>query len=107
MRQSLEVFRARLRRTARQSVRGGSQQANEITAAERAWTEWMEGRLKGDPPLINPFSPAMVRAYRRWLASAREAAAKIDPTTNRRYELCRQQNYRQRRKFRAEQDLVA
>ena len=60
-------------------------QANEVTAAERAWGEWMEGRLKGDPPLLDPFSPAMVRAYRRWLAPAREATAKIDPTTNRRY----------------------
>ncbi|MDO8433557.1 MAG: alpha/beta hydrolase-fold protein [Candidatus Binatus sp.] len=60
-------------------------QANEITSAEGAWVEWMEGRLKGDPPLIDPMSPAMVRAYRRWLASAREMAAKIDPTTNRRY----------------------
>jgi S-formylglutathione hydrolase len=59
--------------------------ANETTAAERAWVEWMEGGSKGDPPLIDPLNSAMVRAYRRWLASARETAAKIDPTTNRRY----------------------
>jgi S-formylglutathione hydrolase len=59
-------------------------QANQITAAERAWVEWMEGGSNGDPPLIDPLSPAMVRAYRRWLASSRETAAKIDPTTNRR-----------------------
>jgi S-formylglutathione hydrolase len=60
-------------------------QANEITAAERAWAEWMGGGSKGDPPLIDPLSPAMVRAYRRWLASPREMAARNDPTTNRRY----------------------
>ena len=59
--------------------------ADEITAAERAWVEWIEGSSKGNPPLIDPLSPAMVRAYRRWLASAREETAKIDPTTNRRY----------------------
>src|SRR5580704_16850922 len=59
--------------------------ADEITASERAWVEWMEGSSKGNPPLIDPLSPAMVRAYRRWLASAREETAKIDPTTNRRY----------------------
>ena len=59
--------------------------ADEMTADERAWGEWLESRLKGSPPLINPLSSAMVRAYRRWLASAREAAAKIDPTTRRRY----------------------
>jgi S-formylglutathione hydrolase len=61
--------------------------AAEITAAERAWTEWMERRSSGNPPLIDPLSPAMVRAYRRWLASAREQAARIDPTTERRYGL--------------------
>ena len=60
-------------------------QANEITTAERAWTEWMEGKSEGNPPLLDPLSPAMIRAYRQWLASAREKAAKIDPTTNRRY----------------------
>jgi S-formylglutathione hydrolase len=60
-------------------------EANEVTAEERAWVESMQGRLKGPPPLINPNSRAMVRAYRRWLESAREAAAKIDPTTGRRY----------------------
>lgn len=59
--------------------------AGEVTAAERAWAEWMEGEHKGNPPLIDPLSPAMVRAYRRWLASPREQAATIDPTTNRRY----------------------
>jgi S-formylglutathione hydrolase len=59
--------------------------ANEITAAERGWVEWMEGGSKGNPPLLDPLSPAVVRAYRRWLASALETAAKIDPTTNRRY----------------------
>ncbi len=59
--------------------------ADETTAVERAWVEWMEGGSKGDPPLIDPLSPAMVRAYRLWLASARETAAKVDPTTNRRY----------------------
>ena len=59
--------------------------ATETTAAERAWVEWMEGGSKGDPPLIDPISPAMIGAYRRWLASAREVAAKVDPTTNRRY----------------------
>ncbi len=59
--------------------------ANEITPAERDWVEWMEGGSISDPPPIDPLSPAMVRAYRRWLASAREMAAKIDPTTNRRY----------------------
>jgi S-formylglutathione hydrolase len=59
--------------------------AHETTSAERAWVEWMEGGSKGDPPLIDPISPAMIGAYRRWLASAREVAAKVDPTTNRRY----------------------
>jgi len=58
---------------------------DEITAAERAWVAWMEGESKGNPPVIDPMSPAMVRAYRRWLASPREKAAQIDPTTNRRY----------------------
>jgi len=64
-------------------------QANEITIAERAWVEWMEAGSKGAPPLIDPLSPAMVRAYRRWLASARQMAAKNDPTTNRRYGVLR------------------
>jgi S-formylglutathione hydrolase len=59
--------------------------SNEITPAERAWVEWMESGSKGTPPLIDPVSPAMVRAYRRWLEGAREDAAKVDPTTNRRY----------------------
>ncbi len=66
-------------------LRAPDPQANEITAAERAWAEWMEGGSKDNPPLIDPLSPVMVRAYRRWLASAREMAAKIDPTTNRHY----------------------
>ena len=60
-------------------------QTDEITAAEHGWVEWMESGSKGNPPMIDPTSPAMARAYRRWLASAREIAAKIDPTTNRRY----------------------
>src|SRR5579862_2049599 len=55
------------------------------TALERAWVEWMESGSKSTPPLIDPVSPTMVRAYRRWLASARENAAKVDPTTSRRY----------------------
>ncbi len=59
--------------------------ADEITAAERAWVAWMEGKSTGTPPPVDPMSPAMVRAYRRWLASPREKAAQIDPTTNRRY----------------------
>ncbi len=59
--------------------------ADETTVEERAWIEWMEGGQKGAAPIIDPASPAMVRAYRRWLAAARERAAKIDPTTNRRY----------------------
>jgi S-formylglutathione hydrolase len=59
--------------------------SNETTPAEHAWVEWMEGASKGNPPPIDPVSPAMVRAYRRWLASARQKATKIDPTTNRRY----------------------
>jgi S-formylglutathione hydrolase len=58
---------------------------DEITPAEQAWVEWMEGESTGDPPPIDPVSPAMVRAYRRWLASARQMATKTDPTTNRRY----------------------
>jgi len=58
---------------------------DEVTAAERAWVEWMKGGSKGDPPMIDPLSPAMVRAYRGWLAAAREMAARTDPTTNRRY----------------------
>lgn len=58
---------------------------NEATPAERAWVEWMEGKSKGNPPLLDPVSPAMARAYRGWLAPARAKAAKIDPTTNRRY----------------------
>jgi hypothetical protein len=44
-----------------------------------------EGKTKGNPPMLDPLSSAMVRAYRRWLAPARERTAKIDPTTNRRY----------------------
>ncbi len=59
--------------------------ANEITAAEQAWVAWMENPSSGTPPILDPISPAMVRAYRRWLASAREETARIDPTTNRRY----------------------
>jgi S-formylglutathione hydrolase len=59
--------------------------SNEITPAERAWVEWMESGSTGTPPLIDPMNPAMVRAYRRWLASAREGAAKVDRTTTRRY----------------------
>src|SRR5215475_4131433 len=59
--------------------------SGEITEAENAWVKWMEGESKGDPPLIDPVSPAMVRAYRRWLASARQKATKVDATTNRRY----------------------
>jgi S-formylglutathione hydrolase len=59
--------------------------ADEVTAAERTWVEWMQGSSKGTPPLMDPLSPAMVRAYRRWLASAREKTATIDSTTNRRY----------------------
>ncbi len=61
--------------------------ANEVTAAERAWVEWMENPSSGTPPLMDPMSPAMVRAYRKWLASAREKTAKIDPSTNRRYKV--------------------
>jgi S-formylglutathione hydrolase len=55
------------------------------TASERAWVEWMESGSQGNPPLIDPMSHAMIRAYRGWLASARAKAAKSDPTTNRRY----------------------
>ena len=58
---------------------------NESTAEERAWIEWMEGGSKGPPPIIDPASSAMVRAYRQWLEPAREKAASVDPTTNRRY----------------------
>ncbi|HVN27019.1 MAG TPA: alpha/beta hydrolase-fold protein [Candidatus Binataceae bacterium] len=58
---------------------------NQITTAEQVWVEWMEHPSKENPPVIDPNSPAMVRAYRRWLASPREATAKIDPATNRRY----------------------
>ena len=59
--------------------------ADATSEAEHAWVVWMESESKGDPPLIDPVSPAMARAYRRWLASARQKATKIDPTTNRRY----------------------
>src|SRR5262249_42309647 len=58
---------------------------DEAIAEERQWVEWMQTRSQGDPPAIDPLSPAMVRAYRRWLSSARQKAAKVDPTTNRRY----------------------
>jgi len=64
-------------------------QANETTVAECAWAEWMATAAKGAPQLIDLLSPAMVRAYRRWLASAREIAAENDPTTNRRYGVLR------------------
>ncbi len=60
-------------------------QDDQVTAAEHAWVEWMESPAKGNPPLIDPASPAMIRAYRTWLASARKKAAEVDPTTNRRY----------------------
>jgi S-formylglutathione hydrolase len=60
-------------------------QDDKITVAERAWVEWMESASKGNPPLIDPASPAMIRAYRGWLESARKKAAAVDPTTNRRY----------------------
>jgi S-formylglutathione hydrolase len=66
-------------------LKSPTNQADEVSAAERAWVEWMQSASRGDPPLIDPMSPAMVRAYRRWLSAARELAAKIDPTTNRRY----------------------
>jgi len=66
-------------------VRPAIRPSNEVTATERAWVEWMESGSKGTPPMLDPMSPAMVRAYRRWLASARANAAKADPTTNRRY----------------------
>lgn len=59
--------------------------SGEITEAEHAWVKWMKGESKGDPPLIDPVSPAMVRAYHRWLASARHQATKVDATTTRRY----------------------
>ena len=60
-------------------------QDDQVTAAEHAWVEWMESPAKGNPPLIDPASPAMIRSYRTWLASARKKAAEVDPTTNRRY----------------------
>jgi len=60
-------------------------QEDEPTAEERAWVEFMESGLRGTPPVIDAASPAMIRAYRRWLASARERTTKIDSTTNRRY----------------------
>ena len=66
-------------------VRPTNPAAGESAAAEQAWVEWMEGGSKGNPPLIDPASPAMANAYRRWLASARASAAKVDPTTHRRY----------------------
>ena len=71
-------------------LKASDPQADKVTAEERAWVEWMQGGSQGNPPqgnppVIDPLSPAMVRAYRGWLASARAKAAKIDPTTNRRY----------------------
>ena len=59
--------------------------ADAATGSEREWVEWMESGSKGNPPMIDPMSLAMIRAYRGWLASARATAAKSDPTTNRRY----------------------
>lgn len=59
--------------------------ADDRAGSERAWIEWMNSGSKGTPPMIDAMSPAMIRAYRGWLAQARAKAAKIDPTTHRRY----------------------
>jgi S-formylglutathione hydrolase len=81
-------LRARMRETyawAGSIVSPAHPATSESTAPVDAWVEWMNSGSKGTPPMIDPVSPAMVLAYRRWLSSARANAAKVDPTTNRRY----------------------
>ncbi|HWN58381.1 MAG TPA: hypothetical protein VNO74_09790, partial [Methylomirabilota bacterium] len=52
---------------------------------ERAASEWIERGLTRDPPPVDPGSDAFIRILRAQLKPARDQAAKIDPTTSRRY----------------------
>lgn len=59
--------------------------AESSTADERAVNEWIHRGLAGDPPAVDPNSEAFIRVLRAQLKPAKEQAARIDPTTIRRY----------------------
>ena len=59
--------------------------ASAISAEDRAVKEWIQGGLKGPPPPVDPNTHAFVAMLRAQLAPARDSAAKLDPTTLRRY----------------------
>jgi S-formylglutathione hydrolase len=52
---------------------------------ERAVSEWIERGLSGNPPPVDPNSDAFIRILRAQLKPVRDQAAKIDPTTSRRF----------------------
>ena len=55
------------------------------TADERAVNDWIARGLSGNPPPVDPNSDAFIRILRAQLKPVRDQAAKIDPTTARRY----------------------
>ena len=57
----------------------------EPTADERAVSEWLSRGLAGDPPPVDPSSKAFLKLIRAQLKPVREQAAKIDPSTLKRY----------------------
>jgi S-formylglutathione hydrolase len=63
------------------------QGVDEITPAERAWGEWVEKGMKGNPPPVDSSSKAFIRVLRAQLKPARDRAAATDPTTARRYDI--------------------
>jgi S-formylglutathione hydrolase len=52
---------------------------------ERAVSDWIEHGLTGEPPAVDPGSDAFIRILRAQLRPLRDQAARVDPTTPRRY----------------------
>ncbi len=59
--------------------------AQSETADERAVSEWIARGLAGNPPPVDPNSDAFIRILRAQLKPLRDQAARLDPTTARRY----------------------
>jgi S-formylglutathione hydrolase len=57
----------------------------ELSADERAVSDWVKRGLTGDPPPVDPGSKAFITMLRAQLKPVRDQAARTDPTTLRRY----------------------
>lgn len=60
-------------------------QAVELAAEQLAVNAWIEGGMAGNPPAAPPASQEFVQILRAQLRPLRDAAAKSDPTTGRRF----------------------